>query len=437
MKKNDILTGICSAYDHEGRGIINVEEQYFVVPYVLRNETIQFRVLKLNKRLSYGKLESIVVSSKERRTPPCPYFMKCGGCHLQHMSEKEQAYLKESFVADNIKKIAQVDCEVAPILQGSNIAYRNKAQFLVQFIHGELHIGMYRKHSHDIINIDYCLIQSEHINQVLRFMKHNLQKEKFARYIKHLLVKHAVFTNTLMLVFVANKELMIPPIFINKILQEIPEIKSIQVNLNSQNTNVILGKTNKLVYGDAYIFDELDALRFRLSLFSFYQVNSYQTKVLYQMAIQLLNLQGNEKVVELFSGIGTISLYLAPYVASVQAVEIIEDAVRDANVNKQLNSIENVKFVCGDATKYSETVSDLVDIVVVDPPRKGLSEMAIASIKKIGPSQILYISCNPSTLARDISLLKDRYVCEGVQPVDMFPFTYHVETVVLMSRVDK
>lgn len=441
MKKNDILTGICVDYTHEGLGIVKANDFTFFIKNVLVNEEIEFVITKLNKSYGYGKYTNIISPSKERVEPFCPYYGKCGGCQIQHMSYQEQLRFKTSLVQNNMKKIGGLDIEIQPTLASANTcSYRNKAQFPVHISEEGIKIGFYRIHSNDIIDMNQCMIQSDTINSIMNTTRKLLVDGNYTNNFRHLLIKHAFYTNEVMVVFVTRKKKVTG---LNKLVRQLielhPEIKSVIQNVNKRNDNVILSDEEHLLYGKETIMDSLDDLKFIIASRSFYQVNPVQTKVLYETALKFADINHNDTVIDLYCGVGTISLFLAKQAKKVIGIEIVDAAIENAKENAKLNHIDNVEFVCSDASTYAQYLvkqNMQVDVVVVDPPRKGCDELTLDSICMMNPKKIVYVSCNPATLARDLKHLETKgYKTMIVQPCDMFPSSFHVENVSPLTKV--
>ncbi|MDQ0362800.1 23S rRNA (uracil(1939)-C(5))-methyltransferase RlmD [Breznakia pachnodae] len=437
MKKNDILTGTCVDYTHDGLGIVKIDGFAFFIREVIVGETIKLKVLKLKKNYGYGKLIEVIEVSKNRTTPFCEYYGKCGGCQLQHMDMDEQSRFKQQIVANNMSHIGKLNIEVNHVLNGDQLAYRNKAQFPLTD-EPAFAMGFYRLHSNDIISINRCPIQSDKINQLYQYLKSGLSSQSFSKSLRHILIKHAFATNQLMLVFIANKDNRSElKNYITQLTKDM-DIESIILNINRRNDNVILGSEEYLLHGHSVIQDRLDDMKFNIAAKSFYQVNPKQTEVLYGKALEYAKISKNDTVIDLYCGVGTITLFLAKHAKQVIGIEIIEDAIKNAKESAKLNNIENVEFVCSDAGTYANTLQKEgkhPEVVVVDPPRKGCDDVTIMSIVRMEPDRVVYVSCNPATLARDIKKFEqNNYKCSIVQPVDMFPNTYHVETVALLKK---
>lgn len=437
MKKNDILIGLCVDYTHDGAGIVKVDGFTFFIREVIVGESIKFKILKLKKHYGYGKVIEIIDASKHRVTPFCEYYGRCGGCQLQHMDEEEQSRFKQQSVANTIQYIGKIDVGVNMVIKGNQLAYRNKAQFPLAN-EPLFSMGFYRLHSNDIINIEKCPIQSDKINQLYQYVHSNVSSQSFTTSLRHILIKHAFATNQLMLVFIANKDIRNE---LHRYIEQLTsdmEVDSVILNINKRNDNVILGTNEYVLYGSSTIQDQLDDMKFTIASKSFYQVNPEQTKVLYAKALEYAQISKHDTVIDLYCGVGSITLFLAKYAKQVIGIEIVEDAIKNANENATLNTIENVEFICSDAGAYAERLQkegNHPTVVVVDPPRKGCDDITIISVVKMQPDRVVYVSCNPATLARDIQKFKQyNYECSIVQPVDMFPNTYHVETIVLLRR---
>ncbi len=440
MKKNDKFIGICNGYTKDGYGVVKVDGFPLFVKGMMDQEEAELVVTLVKKTYGYAKVLKLLKSNEERREPICPIAKQCGGCQLQHMSYKEQLSFKKQKVQDVMDRIAKIKIQVEDTLgMQEPYYYRNKGQIPVGIQKGNVVTGFYRINSNAIIDTDCCKIQSEKINNVLQQMKKLFRKYENAVVFRHLLIKHAFVTNEIMVVWITRQ-----PTFphmkemAQDLVEAIPEIKSVIVNVNTRKDNVILGNDEYLVYGKDSIVDEIDGLQFHISSKSFYQVNPVQTKVLYGKALEFCQLNGNETVIDLYCGVGTISMFLAKKAGKVIGVEIVEQAIENAKDNAKRNHLDNVEFICSDAASYAKKLSEegmKPDVVVVDPPRKGCDITTLESIVTMSPKRLVYVSCDPATLARDIQILEQHnYHAEIVQPVDMFPFTHHVETIVLLSR---
>ncbi len=438
MKKNDALIGTCIDYTSEGDGVVKVDDFVFFVSGVIISEKIKFVVTKLNKNFGYGKLIEIIEASKERQEPACPYFRLCGGCKLQFMSEQEQTRFKTNLVNNNLARIGGIDHQIDAFISDTELYYRNKAQYPVKYIDNQLKMGFYRNHSNDIVDIDYSMIQKPEINEVYQVIRSLLPQYEFSHYLRHVLIKYALKHDEIMAVLIVRSNPMKGiKTFIEQLVIKQPKVVAIIQNINDNNNNVILGKKEKLLYGKATITEQLFDYNFQIASKSFFQVNIKQCERLYSKVLEYADLNGNETVVDLYCGVGSISLYLASKAKKVYGVEIVEDAIKNARINATNNRITNIEFICDDAGHYAQRIKDKikVDLLVVDPPRKGLDALTIDSIHTIAPNKLIYVSCNPATLARDLKqLMADGYQLNRIEAVDMFPLTNHIETVVLMER---
>lgn len=427
----------------EGEGIAKIDGYTIFVKGALKGEKVKIKILKANKDYAFAKLLNVLVSSDNRIEPICPVFSKCGGCNLQHMNYESQMQLKTSLVQNTLKKSLGYEPSVEPIIGMCNpYIYRNKVQYPVS--NGK--IGFYAGRTHALIENEKCYIQNEHTDKLSKDVFEITQKYGVSTYdekiekglLRHIVVRIGVNTGEMMLVLVTNGE-KIPNAenIVKDITNKYPQIKSIIQNINQEKSNVILGQKCKTLYGQDFIEDELEGYKFKISPLSFYQINPQQTSVLYNVAKEFAELSGEENVFDLYCGIGTISIFVADKAKNVFGVEIVPQAIENAKENAKLNKIENAEFICGSAEeiipqKYEE--GKKADVVFLDPPRKGCDVKLLETLKEMKASKIVYISCNPATLARDLKYLIDSgYDLKKVQPVDMFPQTSHVETCVLLT----
>ncbi|WP_153464365.1 23S rRNA (uracil(1939)-C(5))-methyltransferase RlmD [Sediminibacillus terrae] len=445
VKKNQTIELSFQDLTHEGAGVGKVEGYPLFVPYALPGETAKVKVVKVNKNFGFGKLLDIKEVSPERVEPPCDVYVQCGGCQLQHMSYALQLEMKQNQVKNALRKIAHLeDVPVHPVLGMEDPwRYRNKVQIPVGERDGELITGFYQKRSHKIIEgMDRCVIQDEvndRMVEVVRRMADRLgisayEEESDKGVLRHIMVRTGQETGETMIVLITRtEELPHQEELVKEIHETYPHVKSIVHNVNKKKTNVIFGKDTKVLWGNEYIYDTIGDIKFAISARSFYQVNPPQTKRLYDTALEYAALTGGETVVDAYCGIGTISLFLAQQAKKVYGVEIVQEAIADAKKNAKLNHIANAEFYVGEAEKVMPwwTAQGLrPDVIVVDPPRKGCDEALLEAMVTMKPERIVYVSCNPSTLARDLRILEDGgYETKQVQPVDMFPQTGHIEAV--------
>ena len=440
------------AQGYEGEGIAKIDTYPIFIPGALTGEKVRVKIIKVKKSYAYGKVEDIITPSVDREVEKCTYYKRCGGCSIQHMSYKKQLDFKWERVKDCISKIGGLSEELVSYPLGMDInpyRYRNKAQFPIQKNNGIPIIGFYKKKTHDVISTEKCVIQHEINDKIVKIIKTYIRAYKVSIYdekthtglIRHLVTKIGFTTKEVMVVLVANGNKLPYLKELASVLKEnIPGFKTLVVNVNQKDTNAILGRENIVIYGDGKINDYIGDLVFEISPLSFFQVNPVQTKVLYDKALEYANLNDTDTVFDIYCGIGTISLFLAQKAKKVYGIEIIDDAIKDAKINAKLNNIHNAEFYVGKAEEivpkmYRE--GKTANVVVVDPPRKGCDEKVLETIVSMNPERIVYVSCNPSTLARDLDYLNVHgFKCVEAQPVDMFPHSTHVETVALLSKLD-
>ncbi len=431
-----------------GEGIGKIDNFTIFVDGALPNETVNIKIIKVKKNYGYGKLIKIIKPSPYRINPLCENFGKCGGCNLLHLSYDEQLNIKSKFIQTNLKKIAKIENIKVPKAIGMDnpFNYRNKASFPINFT-DKVNIGFYSPRSHNIINIDNCLIQNPINNIIIQKIKDFIKESNISIYnentgkgdLRHIVTRIANKTNELLICVVINNNKFLYKDLLIKNFKDIPNIDSIVINYNTKNNNVILGDKVETILGKGYIVDYIKDLKFNISPLSFYQVNPIQTEVLYETALNFCNLTGNEIVFDAYCGIGTISLFLAKKCKKVYGIEIVPDAIKNAISNAELNNINNAEFFVG---KSEDIIPKLIfenniypDVIVVDPPRKGCDKILLDAIIKTSIKKLVYISCDNSTLARDIAYLSNfGFKLDKIQPVDMFCMTTHIECVALITR---
>ena len=426
-----------------GVGIGKYEGFTVFVEGGLIQDKVKVRINKSKKNYAVGDIVEILEKSPFRVDRICSDDLKdCGGCQIQELDYNKQLELKTNEVKQVISRIGKLEnVEIHETIgMQSPCRYRNKAQFPIQNINGSTAIGFYKKKSHDVIPTDMCVIQHDINDKIIKIIKTYIQAYNVSIYnetthtgvLRHLVTKVGFTTNEVMVVLVANGTNLPHLNELASVLKEnIPGFKTLVLNVNKAKTNVILGKENKVIYGNGKINDYIGDLVFEISPLSFFQVNPVQTEVLYNKALEYAELKENDTVFDIYCGIGSISLFLAQKATKVYGIEIVEDAIKDAKINAKLNNLNNVEFYVGKAEEvvpkmYSE--GKTANVVVVDPPRKGCDEKVLDTIVSMKPDRVVYVSCNPSTLARDLAYLDERgYKCVEIQPVDMFPHTMHVE----------
>lgn len=449
FKKNDVIEVEVVDLTHQGQGVAKVDGFVFFVENALPGEKISMRVLKLKKNIGYGKVEEYLTKSPHRNEDVDAAYLRTGIADFGHLAYSEQLKFKRKQVADNLYKTAGIsNVEVAETLgMEEPYAYRNKAQVPVRRVNGQLETGFFRKNSHDLMPIEDFYIQDKEIDKLILFVRDLLRRFDIKPYdekeqtglIRNLVVRRGHYSGQIMLVFVATR----PKVFrieqmIEKIVAEFPAVKSIIQNINDKNTNAIFGSEFRTLYGSDTIEDTMLGNRYAISAQSFYQVNTVMAEKLYQTAIDFSDLTENDIAVDAYSGIGTIGLSFAKSVKAVYGVEVIDQAVEDAKKNAELNGITNAHYVADSAENAMANWTKQgiqPDVIIVDPPRKGLTESFIKASAAMQARKITYVSCNPATMARDIKLYEELgYKLEKVQPVDLFPQTHHVECVVLLQR---
>lgn len=449
--KEYILDIVSQGY--EGEGIAKINDTFTVfIEGALKGERVNVRIVKSKKSFAYGKLLEVIEPSLERCEAKCSIHKRCGGCKLQYSTYKEQLNFKFERVKDCITKIGKLDESIVqfPLGMDEPWRYRNKVQLPIGMVNGELKIGFFAPRSHEIIDMEICLIQDEIADKVVGITRTWIKKNNIKPYnidgkydetgiLRHIMIRRGFTTNEVMVVLVTNgSKLPNKDEFISLITENIPGIKSIVQNINSKPTNVILGQECITLWGESTISDYIGEFKFNISPLSFFQVNPVQTEVLYNKALEYAGLTGDETVFDAYCGTGTITLFLSQKAKKVYGVEIIPQAIENANINAKENNVNNVEFFVGES---EVVIPDLInkgikaDVVVVDPPRKGCDVKLLNAITNIDAKKIVYVSCDPSTLARDLAILEGNgYKTVRVQPVDMFPHTAHIETCVLLQR---
>ncbi|WP_141430423.1 23S rRNA (uracil(1939)-C(5))-methyltransferase RlmD [Bacillus sp. 03113] len=444
VQKNDYIEVVFEDLTHDGAGVAKVDGYPLFVPNGLPGEKAKIKVIKVNKGYGFGRLMELLDQSPYRVEAPCSIYKECGGCQLQHLSYEGQIQAKEKHVQDVIARIGKLNnVKIHPVLgMAEPWRYRNKAQVPIGEQEGGLIGGFYQQRTHKIIDMTECLIQQEKNDEVVQAVKEICSKYGVRAYdegrhkgdLRHIMTRYGLTTGEVMIVLVTRtSELPNKKKIVEEINAQIKGVKSIIQNINPKKTNVIMGDETKVLSGDEVIYDYIGDIKFAISARSFYQVNPEQTKVLYEKALEYAGLTGVETVIDAYCGIGTISLFLAQKAKKVHGVEIVPEAIADAKRNAELNRLTNVEFAVGGAETviprwYNEGVK--ADVLVVDPPRKGCDEKLLETILAMKPKKVVYVSCNPATLARDLRVLEDGgYKTVEVQPVDMFPQTMHVECV--------
>lgn len=450
INKNEYYDVTFEDLTHDGAGVAKIDGFPIFVPDALPSESGKIKVVNVKKGYAFGRLIELHEESKDRTNAPCPIYKQCGGCQLQHLSYQGQLNFKQKQVKEVLARIGKLDLDrvkVHPTL-GMNDPwnYRNKAQVPVGEREGGLVAGFYQQRSHEIIDMEKCLIQQSENDNIVQAAKEICQKygvqaynePKHKGWLRHIMVRYGIITQEVMIVFVTRTDdFPHKNAILAELTEKFPTIKSAVQNINPKRTNVIFGDQTKVLWGEEYIYDYIGDIKFAISARSFYQVNPEQTKVLYDKALEYAELNGEESVIDAYCGIGTISLFLAQKAKRVFGVEIVPEAIEDAKRNAELNGIANAEFAVGEAEvvipKWYEE-GNTAEVIVVDPPRKGCDESLLKTILEMKPKRVVYVSCNPATLARDLQVLEHGgYATVEVQPVDMFPHTVHVECACLLT----
>ncbi|MGE9964682.1 23S rRNA (uracil(1939)-C(5))-methyltransferase RlmD [Fusicatenibacter saccharivorans] len=461
LKKNDMAVVTISDMGVDGEGIGKVDGYTLFVKDAVIGDVVNVKVMKAKKQYGYARLMEIVEASPYRVKPVCPVARQCGGCQIQSLAYEKQLEFKSNKVRGNLIRIGgfeedQIDRIMEPIAgMKEPYHYRNKAQYPIgKDKEGNLTAGFYAGRTHQIIsNLDCALgmpVNRQILEKVLSYMEENhisaYDETTGKGLVRHVLIRCGFTTDEIMVCIVINGNNLPRGEKLAESLAEIPGMKSITYNINQENTNVIMGKEVRLLWGQEYITDYIGNVKYQISPLSFFQVNPVQTNVLYGQALEYAGLTGNETVWDVYCGIGTISLFLAQKAGKVYGVEIVPQAIEDAKKNAQINGIQNAEFFVGKAEDvlpdyYAQYAKEHpgetahADVIVVDPPRKGCEESVLETMVNMGPERIVYVSCDSATLARDLKYLCGKgYELEKVRAVDMFPMTGHVETVVLLSQ---
>ena len=444
LEKGSVYTAVIDGYSSEGLGIARVNGAVVFVPHAVRGEEIDLRITKVMKTSCAGEIVKIHNPSPERMEPECPYAGKCGGCAYRHLTYPEELWAKRQRVQDALTRIGGLDLTVEEILGAKNPEhYRNKSQYPVG---ADGSIGFFQARTHKVVPIRRCLIQTEAADRTAQAVGEWMRRYKISAYdettgkglVRHVCVRVNRKGESLCCVVVNGNKVPREPELAAYVTAAVPHTVGVLLNSNTRRGNVVLGDKYRTLFGRNYLMDTLCGLEFKLSMPSFYQVNRDQAEVLYGKALEFAGLTGNETVLDLYCGIGTITLCLAKAAKRVIGAEIVPPAIRDAKENALRNHIENAEFFCGDAADIAAKLeSDGLrpDVVTVDPPRKGLAPEVIASVAAMGPEKVVYVSCDPATLGRDVKIFREfGYEAKRAAAVDMFPGTAHVETVVLLSK---
>lgn len=448
VKKNERYTLDIIDLSYEGMGVAKIDGYPLFIENALPGERVEVLVVKVGNKFGYGKVEKWLTESPDRQPLKDNRLLRTGIAPLAHLNYEQQLLFKQKQVENVMSKIAKMpEVDILPTIPMENpVGYRNKAQIPVRRMDGRLATGFYKKNSHELVEIEDYYIQDPAIDEAIKRVRDILQRFQVRGYneaknegqIRHIIIRRGHYSHEMMVVLVTRKEKFFKGKEIASIIhEELPEVVSVIQNINEEKTNVILGDKEKVLYGRCYIEDQLLGKTYRISSKSFYQVNTEQTEKLYQTTIEFAALQKEDTVIDAYSGIGTIGLSLADKVKEVYGMELVPEAIEDAQFNALTNKIENAHYEVGKAETVMKKWQDKgvkPSVIVVDPPRKGLDARFIASAIDMAPAKLVYISCNPATFARDAKLFAESgYEVKKVQPVDLFPQTHHVELVALLA----
>jgi len=448
IQKNQEYTVDIIDNGFEGEGIAKIDNFTIFVPGAIKGEKVKILIVKVLSSHAFGKILEIIEHSETRQDADCSTYKRCGGCNLRHIKYEETLKMKQNAVQSLVNKTLKNKVQVQETVGMENpFHYRNKAQYpLGVDKEGKPVIGVFANRTHEVIPMEKCLIQNPHSEEIAKYILEFIKQNNISIYneetgkglFRHIVIKVGIKTNQIMCVLVINgksipKELEL----VNELTERFHQIKTIVKNINMKKTNVILGPENINIYGDGYIEDKLGEYNFKISPLSFYQVNPVQAEKLYNLGVEMAQISKNDTVFDLYCGIGTISLFMAKHAKKVYGIEIVKEAVDAANENAKLNGVTNTEFYAGDVEiVLDELINEKgvkADIVMFDPPRKGLDKNSVNNILKIKPKKIVYISCNPATLVRDLADFEEVYEIKTIVPVDMFPWTSHVECVSVLK----
>ena len=447
LEKNKIYEAVITDYTAEGQGVARIDGCVVFVPNAIAGETCLVRIEKAQKTWATGRITQILEKSPHRVQRECPISASCGGCDFHHMDYEEETRLKAERVRQALNRLGGEALSSVPILSASACRdYRNKAQYPVSSKKGRVYAGFYRAGTHEIVENPRCRILPETMDQVKDIVIDHANRFGITAYdeaanqglLRHIYVRRGAVSGQVLVCLVANGRNFPKREALIQKLQEVPGFTTLVLSVNTKKGNTVLGDEFITLYGPGYIEDTLCGLTFRLSPRSFYQVNHHQAQRLYEAAISQAEITKDDLVLDLYCGVGTITLAMAGAAGKVIGVEVVEQAVTDARENARRNGIENAEFFCGDAGKAAlalEAKGVIPDVVIVDPPRKGLNADTIEALAKMSPRRIVYVSCDPATLGRDIALLKEKgYRVKNAMAADLFPRCAHVESIVCLAR---
>lgn len=443
MRENDCIKGTCVDLNHDGLGVVKVDNFPVFVNDLLPGEEAKVKILKMNKSYAIGKNIGLVKESRNRVTPICKYFGVCGGCDLMHMTYDAQLKFKLQMANTTFKRIGHLDYEIKKIVGMDHpYNYRNKVQIPFSFRNGKVICGFYKKKSHDIVEIDGCYLQPDKATDIARFVRNLAIEFNIKAYdevkkqgtLRHIVIRKTTNDEYMIVLVIYGNKLEHSNEIVQKVINRYSDVKTVILNYNNKNNNVILGEDFDILYGTDSLIETILGLKFNLSHKAFFQVNHEQTEKLYSKVLDYLSPNQSDIVLDCYCGVGTMSLLFATKAKKVYGIEISKEAINDAKNNAKLNDILNTEFIVGKAEEEILKFNDKhLDLMVVDPPRKGLDIKVIDTIKEKRIEKVVYVSCDIATLARDLELLESDYEIKDVTLFDMFPNTADVETVVLLE----
>ena len=447
LQKNAIYEAVISSYTAEGLGVAKIDGYAVFVPNAVSGEVCKIRIEAVGKTYAHGKIVEILERSPHRVNRDCPVAKLCGGCNFWHMDYEEECRAKADRVKQALNRIGGETLADVPLLSAPTCSgYRNKAQYPVSSKKGRVYAGFFRAGTHQVVENDRCLILPEEADQVKQIVIDYANHYRISAYdetihkglLRHIYVRRGAVSGQVLVCLVVNGRSIPHPEALIEKLKAVPGFTTLVLSINTKQGNTVLGEQILPLYGPGYIEDTLCGLQFRLSPHSFYQVNHHQAQRLYEAAIAQAEITKDDLVLDLYCGVGTITLAMAKAAGKVIGVEVVPQAIQDAKENAARNHIDNAEFFCGDAGKAAlelEQRGIRADVAVVDPPRKGLNADTIEALARMQPRRIVYVSCDPATLARDVALLKERgYALKSAQAVDLFPRCAHIESIVCLTN---
>lgn len=438
-----------NSYSHQGEGIGRVNNFTIFVPGAILGEIVRVKISEIKKNFARGKLKEVISSSPNRIKPLCPTYHLCGGCHLQHVVYEKQLEIKRLAAQDALIRLGQQKVETLPVIGMEDPwRYRNKGYFQVSQKKGRVRLGFYKVGSYDFVPASGCVLFSSQINRLVSYLEEQLSLQKVTVYnsktgrgnLRNILIRESRNTGEIMIVFITKEDnLGFDQNVLNDLVKTFPQVVSIYQNINRSPKAVLQGKDFRLLKGKPNLEDAIGPFKFKISPQSFFQVNTAQAEILNEKVLEYANLSGEETVIDSYCGTATISIYVAKQAEKVYGIEVEKSAVRDAKINCELNGISNLKLFTGKAEEWLykwRRGGEEVHLIIVDPPRRGCSSKVLKGIIKIRPKKIIYVSCNPATLARDLKYLtkNDDYKLKKVLPIDMFPQTSHIECIASLER---